>query len=53
MINVIVDAQLLSVIDRSQAVDADTQKAMMAFYYKKQEEQKVWHAICCARMWTR
>ncbi len=24
-----------------QVVDAETQKAMMAFYYKKQEEQKV------------
>lgn len=24
-----------------QVVDADTQKAMMAWYYKKQEEQKV------------
>ena len=24
-----------------QAVDADTQKAMMAWYYKKQEQQKV------------
>lgn len=25
----------------AQPVDADTQKAMMAYYYKKQEEQKV------------
>lgn len=24
-----------------QVVDADTQKAMMAWYFKKQEEQKV------------
>lgn len=24
-----------------QAVDADTQKAMLAWYYKKQEEEKV------------
>ena len=27
--------------DVLQAVDAETQKAMMAYYYKKQEEQKV------------
>lgn len=26
---------------REPVVDADTQKAMMAWYYKKQEEQKV------------
>lgn len=31
---------------RMQPVDADTQKAMMAWYYKKQEQEKV-RAVCC------
>lgn len=31
----------------AQAVDQDTQKAMMAWYYKKQEEQKVSMGAAC------